>query len=76
MIENKLGRKVVERVRESPRRVRKAMTKMTSPVKTKKQKEEEIYIVTLQVVHNSGFVIRSDVRSDAWQGKLVAYCDS
>ena len=61
-----LGRRMVDRVRDSPRLARRAMNKMTSPLVMRRKKEDEIYIVTLHVVHSSGVVGRGDGRSDAW----------
>ena len=62
-----LGRRVVERVRNSPRLARKAMNKMTSPLVMRKRKSAEIYIVTMHVLHSSGVVGRGEEgRADAW----------
>ena len=61
-----LGKRVVDRVKDSPRMARRAMSKMTSPMVSRRQKEDEIYIVTLHVVHSSGVVGRGDGRFDAW----------
>ena len=61
-----LGRKMVDKVRGSPRLARKAMSKMTSPMVSKRKKEDEIYIVTLHVVHSSGMVGRGEGKCDAW----------
>ena len=60
-----LNRRMVDRVRDTPRLARKAMSRMTSPMVMKK-KEDEIYIVTLNVVHSSGMVERGQGKSDAW----------
>ena len=59
-----MGMRIVDRVRDSPRLARKAMSKMTSPLVSRKKKEDEIYIVTLHVVHGVGW--RGEGRSDAW----------
>ena len=48
-----LGRRMVDRVRDSPRLARRAMNKMTSPLVLRRKKEDEIYSVTLHVVHSS-----------------------
>ena len=61
-----LSRRMVDRVRDTPRLARKAMNRMTSPMVIRKKKEEEIYIVTLNVVHSSGVVWREKGKSDAW----------
>ena len=61
-----LGRKMVDKVRDSPRLARKAMSKMTSPMVSKRKKEDEIYIVTLHMVHSSGMVGRGEGKCDAW----------
>ena len=61
-----LGTKVMDRVRDSPRLARRAMSKMTSHIVSMKKKEDEIYIITLHVIHSSGLVGRGDGRSDAW----------
>ena len=61
-----LGRKMVDKVRDSPRLARKAMSKMTSPMVSKRKKEDDIYIVTLHVVHSSGMVGRGEGKCDAW----------
>ena len=61
-----MGRRVVDRVRDSPRLARRAMSKMTSPMVSRRQKEDEIYIVTLHVVHSSEVVGRGEGKSDAW----------
>ena len=61
-----LGRRMVDRVRDSPRLARRAMNKMTSPLVLRRKKEDEIYSVTLHVVHSSEVVGRGEGRSDAW----------
>ena len=61
-----LGTKVMDRVRDSPRLARRAMSKMTSPMVSMKKKEDEIYIITLHVIHSSGLVGRGEGKSDAW----------
>ena len=61
-----LGRRVVDRVKDSPRLARRAMSKMTSPMVSRRQKEDEIYIVTLHVDHSSEVVGTGKGKSDAW----------
>ena len=61
-----LGTKVMDRVRDSPRLAKRAMSKMTSPMVSRKKKEDEIYIITLHVIHSSGLVGSGEGRSDAW----------
>ena len=63
-----LGRRIVDRVRASPRLARKAMSKMTSPlVSRRRKKDDEIFIDTLPEGHSSGIVWRAEEwRSDAW----------
>jgi hypothetical protein len=61
-----LGTKVMDRVRDSPRLAKRAMSKMTSPMVSKRKKEDEIYIITLDIMHSSGLVVRGEGQSDAW----------
>ena len=61
-----LGKRVVKRVKDSPRMARRAMSKMTSPMVSRRQKEVEIYIVTLHVDHSSEVVGTGKGNSDAW----------
>ena len=61
-----LGQRMVDRVKDSPKLARRAMTKMTSPMVSRKQKKAELYIITLDVVHSSGVVVRGKGRADAW----------
>ena len=75
-----LGRKMVDKVRDSPRLARKAMSKMTSPMVSKRKKEDDIYIVTLHVVHSSEMVRRGEAQGEptqvgAWGkgGELLHY---
>ena len=55
-----IGRRLVDKVRDSPRLARRAMTKMTSPSlgrrrhRRQKEEEEAIFVVSVSVVHNSG----------------------
>ena len=48
------------------RRMLKAMSKMTSPMVSRRKNEDEIFIITLDVVHSSGRVGRGKGRADAW----------
>ena len=57
---------MVDRVKDSPRLARRAMSKMTSPLMSRRKNEDEIFIITLGVVHSSGRVVREEGRSDAW----------
>ena len=61
-----LSRRMVDSMKNTPRLARKAMSRMTSPMVMRKKKEDEIYIVTLNVVHSSGMVGREKGKSDAW----------
>jgi hypothetical protein len=61
-----LGQRMVDRVKDSPKLARRAMTKMTSPMVSRKQKKHELYIITLDVAHSSGVVGRGEGRADAW----------
>jgi hypothetical protein len=61
-----VGRRVLERVRDSPRMLRKVMSKMTSPLVSRRKNEDEIFMITLDVVHSSGRVGRGEGRADAW----------
>ena len=61
-----VGQRMVDRVKDSPKLARRAMTKMTSPMVSRKQKKAELYIITLDVVHSSGVVGRGEGRADAW----------
>ena len=61
-----VGQRMVDRVKDSPKLARRAMTKMTSPMVSRKQKKGELYIITLDVVHSSGVVGRGKGRADAW----------
>ena len=61
-----MGRRMADRLRDSPKVCRRAMSKMTSPMVSKKKNIDEIYIVTLHAVHCSGVVGRGEGRADAW----------
>ena len=61
-----VGRRMVDRVRNSPRLARRAMSKMTSPLVSRSKNEDEIFMITLDVVHSSGRVGRGEGRADAW----------
>ena len=50
-----LGKRIIDRVKDSPRLARRAISKMTSPLVSMRKKEDEIYIVTLHVVHSTGW---------------------
>ena len=51
-----IGRRLVEKVKDSPLIARKMITKMTSPGfrRRKRKEEEDIFIVSVNVVHSSG----------------------
>ena len=61
-----VGRRMVDRVRDSPRLARRAMRKMTSPLVSRRKNEDEIFIITLDVVHSSGRIGKGEGRADAW----------
>ena len=53
-----LRRRVVDSVRN--------MSKMTSPQVFRRKNEDEIFIITLDVVHSSGRIGKGEGRADAW----------
>ena len=61
------SRRMLSRVRDSPRLARKMMSKMTSPDPGKKEREKtEIFIVNIEVIHESGTQIQPSGKVDAW----------
>ena len=61
------SRRILTRVRDSPRLARKMMRKMTSPDVGKKEREKtEIFIVNIEVIHDSGTQIQPSGKVDAW----------
>ena len=61
------SRRILTRVRDSPRLARKMMSKMTSPDVGKKEREKtEIFIVNIEVIHDSGTQIQPSGKVDAW----------
>ena len=64
-----IGRRLVEKVKDSPQIARKMITKMTSPGfrRRKKREEEDIFIVSVNVVHSSGSQLNQDqITRDVW----------
>jgi len=64
-----LGSRLVAEVQASPSRARKAVTSMTSPlVRRSDYKQQEVFCVTLQVLHSSGSIASpwSSTRREAW----------
>ena len=61
------SRRILTRVKDSPRLARKMMSKMTSPDIGKKEREKtEIFIVNIEVIHESGTQIQPSGKVDAW----------
>ena len=61
------SRRMLSRVRDSPKLARKMMSKMTSPDTGKKEREKtEIFIVNIEVIHESGTQIQPNGKVDAW----------
>ena len=61
------SRRMLTRVRDSPRLARKMMSKMTSPDPGKKEREKtEIFIVNIEVIHESGTQIQPNGTVDGW----------
>ena len=61
------SRRMLSRMRDSPRLARKMMSKMTSPDPGKKEREKtEIFIVNIEVIHESGTQIQPSGKVDAW----------
>ena len=64
-----IGRRLVEKVKDSPQIARKMITKMTSPGfrRRKKREEEDIFIVSVNVVHSSGSQLnQGQTTRDVW----------
>ena len=64
-----IGRRLVEKVKDSPQIARKMITKMTSPGfrRRKAREEEDIFIVSVNVVHTSGSQInQGQTTRDVW----------
>ena len=60
-------RRMLNRVRDSPRLARRMMSKMTSPDIGKKEREKsEIFLVNIEVLHESGLEFLPNGRVDAW----------
>ena len=61
-----IKRKVKEKLKDSPRIARKAISKMTSPVVLRNLRRSRVYLITVHVIHDSGGFIRGNGISDAW----------
>ena len=64
-----IGRRLVEKVKDSPQIARKMITKMTSPGfrRRKTREEEDIFIVSVNVVHSSGSQLnQGQTTRDVW----------
>lgn len=64
-----IGRRLVEKVKDSPQLARKMITKMTSPGfrRRKAREEEDIFIVSVNVVHSSGSQLnQGQTTRDVW----------
>ena len=64
-----IGRRLVEKVKDSPQIARKMITKMTSPGfrRRKRREEEDIFIVSVNVIHScGGEVIPGKRKRDVW----------
>ena len=61
------SKRMLSRVKDSPRLARKMISKMTSPDVGKKERgKNEIFIVNIEVLHESGLEILPNGRVDAW----------
>ena len=55
MFDEGISRRLVDKVRDSPKLARKMITKMTSPGRRRRQAEDQdIYIVSVNIIHSSG----------------------
>ena len=64
-----IGRRLVEKVKDSPQIARKMITKMTSPGfrRRKRREEDDIFIVSVNVIHScGGEVIPGKTKRDVW----------
>ena len=64
-----IGRRLVEKVKDSPKIARKMITKMTSPGyrRRKRREEEDIFIVSVNMVHSSGSELsQGKTKRDVW----------
>lgn len=70
-----ISRRLVDKVKESPKIARKMITKMTSPGRRHRKQihDEEIFIVSVNVLHTSGHSGHGDTLSkkDAWWVKML-----
>ena len=61
------SRRMLNRVKDSPRLARKIISKMTSPDGDKKERgRNEIFVVNVEVLHESGTEVLANGRVDAW----------
>ena len=64
-----IGRRLVEKVKDSPKIARKMITKMTSPGyrRRKRREEEDIFIVSVNMLHSSGSELsQGKTKRDVW----------
>ena len=70
-----ISRRLVDKVKDSPKIARKMITKMTSPGRRHRRQihDEEIFIVSVNVLHTSGHSGHGDTLSkkDAWWVKMM-----
>ena len=61
------SRRMLSRVRNSPRVARRIVSKMTGPDVGKKEREKsEIFLLNIEVLHESGMELLPNGRVDAW----------
>ena len=61
------SRRMLSRVRESPRLARRIVSRMTGPDVGRKEREKsEIFLVNISVLHESGMELLPNGRADAW----------
>ena len=61
------SRRMLSRVRNSPRVARRIVSKMTGPDVGKKEREKsEIFLLNIEVLHESGMELLPTGRVDAW----------
>ena len=77
-----IGRRLVDKMKDSPKMARRVMTKMTSPSvgrrrqRRLKEEEESIFVVSVNVVHSSGQQsTNNETKMDAWSvSSTIDYC--
>ena len=74
-----ISRRLVDKVKDSPKLARKMITKMTSPGRRhRRQEDQDIYIVSVNIIHSSGHDPGPDGGNqrtrDVWWVEKLKWC--